>query len=40
MENNTEKQMPKHSEDKGAIWAILLTIVMIMGMVILKHFID
>ena len=39
MENNTEK-MPKHSEDKGAIWAILLTIVMIVGMVILKHFIE
>ena len=38
MENNNEKQLPKH-EDNGALWAIILTVAMIIGMAILKHFI-
>ena len=38
MENN-EKQIPKQSEDRGALWAILLTIGMVAVMAILKHFI-
>ena len=36
MENN-EKQMPKQSEDRGALWAILLTIGMVAVMAILKQ---
>ncbi len=39
MENNNEKRIPKHSEDKGALWAILLTLGMVAVMAILKHFI-
>ena len=39
MENNTEKQMPKQQEDRGALWAILLTLGMVVVMAILKHFI-
>ena len=38
MENN-EKQIPKQSEDRGALWSILLTIGMVVVMAILKHFI-
>lgn len=38
MENN-EKQMPKQHEDKGVLWAILLTLGMVAVMAILKHFI-
>lgn len=39
MENNNEKQMPKQSEDKGALWAILLTLGMVVVMVVLKNYI-
>ena len=39
MENNEEKYQPKTHEDKGALWAILLTIVMVAVMAILKQFI-
>lgn len=39
MENNTEKHMPKQSEDRGALWAILLTIGMVAVMAILKQFV-
>ena len=39
MENNEEKIMPKSHEDRGALWAILLTLGMIVVMVILKQFI-
>ena len=38
MENN-EKQMPRQTEDRGALWAILLTLGMIIIMAVLKHFI-
>ena len=38
MENN-EKQLPKQSEDRGALWAILLTLGMVAIMAVLKHFI-
>ena len=38
MENN-EKQLPKQSEDRGALWALLLTLGMVAIMAILKHFI-
>ena len=38
MENN-EKQLPQQSEDRGALWAILLTIGMVLIMAVLKHFI-
>ncbi len=38
MENN-EKQLPKQSEDRGALWAILLTLGLVAIMAILKHFI-
>jgi len=38
MENN-EKQMPIHHEDRGALWAILATIGMVIIMAILKNFI-
>ena len=37
--NNEEKQLPKQSQDNGALWAILLTIGMVVVMVVLKHFI-
>lgn len=39
MENNNEKQLPKQTEDRGALWAILLTTAMVVAMAILKHFI-
>ena len=39
MENNNEKQMPKQSEDKGALWAILLTLGMVVVMAVLKNYI-
>ncbi len=39
MENNTEKQIPKQHEDRGALWAILLTLGMVAVMAILKYFI-
>lgn len=39
MENNNENNMPKQNEDRGALWAILLTIGMVAVMAILKHFI-
>ena len=39
MENN-EKQMSKQYEDRGALWAILLTIGMVIIMAVLKHFIN
>ena len=38
MENNNELK-PRHTEDKGALWAILLTCGMIIIMAILKKFI-
>lgn len=38
MENN-EKNMPKSAEDRGALWAILLTLAMVAVMAVLKHFI-
>jgi len=38
-ENNNEKHLPKQSQDNGALWAILLTIGMVIVMAILKHFI-
>ena len=38
MENN-EKQMPKQQEDRGGLWAILLTLGMVAVMAILKYFI-
>ena len=38
MENN-EKNMPKSTEDRGALWAILLTLAMVVVMAVLKHFI-
>ena len=37
MENNNEKQTPTQSEDKGALWAILLTLGMVAVMAILKQ---
>ena len=39
MENNNENNMPKQTEDRGALWAILLTLGMVAVMAILKHFI-
>ena len=39
MENNNEKQLPKQTEDRGALGAILMTLAMIIIMAILKHFI-
>ena len=39
MENQDEKFTPKSHEDRGALWAILLTLGMILIMVILKQFI-
>ena len=38
MENN-EKQIPQQREDRGALWAILLTIGIVAIMAVLKHFI-
>lgn len=38
MENNNELK-PKQTEDRGALWAILLTIGMVVVMAILKQFI-
>lgn len=38
MENN-EKNMTESRQDNGALWAILLTIGMVVVMAILKHFI-
>ena len=38
MENN-EKQLPQQKEDRGALWAILMTLGMIAVMAILKQFI-
>ena len=40
MENNNENFVPKQSEDRGALWAILLTIGMVIIMAVLKHFIN
>ena len=37
MENN-EKNLQKNYEDKGALWAILLTITIVAVMAILKQF--
>lgn len=37
--NNDEKNLPQQTEDKGALWAILLTIGMIVVMAVLKQFI-
>ena len=39
MENNNEKQMPKEVHDKGALWAILFTIGMVIIMAILGRYI-
>lgn len=39
MEDNNEKQLPKQTQDNGALWAILLTIGMVVVMAILKQFI-
>ena len=39
MENNKENIAPQQREDRGALWAILLTLAMIGVMAILKHFI-
>lgn len=39
MENNNNKIAPVQREDRGALWAILLTLAMIVAMAILKHFI-
>ena len=39
MENNNENLTPKPPEDRGALWAILLTIAMVTVMAILKQFI-
>lgn len=41
MENNNEEiiQNKSHEHDNGALWAILLTIGMIIVMAVLKHFI-
>ena len=37
--DNNENQTPKQTEDKGALWAILLTLGMVAIMAILKQFI-
>ena len=34
-----EKNIPQTRQDNGALWAILLTIGMVIAMAILKHFI-
>ena len=36
---NKEKIIPQIRQDNGALWAILLTIGMVIAMAILKHFI-
>ena len=38
MENNNEKQLRRQAEDRGALWAILMTLAMVAVMAILKHF--
>ena len=38
MENNNELK-PKQTEDRGALWAILLTISMVVVMAVFKQFI-
>ena len=37
---NQEKKMPETRQDNGALWAILLTIGMVVVMAILKQFIS
>ena len=39
MENNNENNMPKQTEDKGALWAILMTLGMVVVMAVLKQFV-
>ncbi len=39
MENNNENLKPRQTADRGALWAILLTLGMVLVMVILKQFI-
>ena len=39
MENNNEKNIQETRQDNGALWAILLTIGMVIIMAILKNFI-
>ena len=39
MENNNERQILNQREDKGALWAILLTLAMVAIMAVLKYFI-
>lgn len=39
MDNNDKNSIPQPREDKGALWAILLTIAMVVAMAILKQFI-
>ena len=39
MENNSENNLQPQRQDNGALWAILLTIGMVIIMAILKHFI-
>ena len=39
MENNNEKQLTKETQDKGALWAILFTIGMVIIMAVLGHYI-
>lgn len=39
MEMDNDKKISKQYDDKGALWAILLTIGMVIVMVVLKHFI-
>lgn len=34
-----EKNIPQTRQDNGALWAILLTIGMVIAMAVLKHFI-
>lgn len=39
MENNKNNYSPQQSGDKGPLWAILLTLGMLIAMIILKYFI-
>ena len=39
MENNNEKQVRNESVDKGPLWAILLTIGMIVFMAVLSRYV-
>ena len=39
MDNEKNKVVYKHTEDRGALWAILLTLGMVVVMAVLKHFI-